>query len=502
VTARLGWAPYVLLLPSLVYLAIFFATPMAQAFALALQDRDGNWTLASVMRMIDDPNFRDAVTTTIALVILVMPVQFVLAMSMALVVNAKLKGQGLWLYLYALPLGISELAAGIVWVSIFTQTGWLNTILESLGVIDRPIIWQSSETPWLLIMTIVLAEAWRATAIIMIILVAGLQSIPAEFLEAADVYGATTWQKVRRVILPMLRPSLQVALILRTILAFQVFATVVALAGTGLTVLSREAQRWATDIDNDHVAAGYAGLILLLSLMATLLALFVVAPIYLIFVAAVTPRELAFAYPRAIIPSEISTETISFFLNASGVVPSFWRSVQVALITLAIALSIGAPAGYALARYAFRGREAYRLTVLSTRAFPIVILAIPIAVTYIRWGLDDSVIGVAFMHTALALPFTVLITSSVFMSVPRDLEEAAQTLGCTPLQAFLKVSLPLALPGLAAAAIFTWVLSWNDVFAAAILTLTNQTLPAKILSALTQSPIYYQFAAGFVMLVP
>ena len=270
-TARLGWAPYVLLLPSLVYLAIFFATPMAQAFALALQDRDGNWTLASVMRMIDDPNFRDAVTTTIALVILVMPVQFVLAMSMALVVNAKLKGQGLWLYLYALPLGISELAAGIVWVSIFTQTGWLNTILESLRVIDRPIIWQSSETPWLLIMTIVLAEAWRATAIIMIILVAGLQSIPAEFLEAADVYGATTWQKVRRVILPMLRPSLQVALILRTILAFQVFATVVALAGTGLTVLSREAQRWATDIDNDHVAAGYAGLILLLSLMATLL---------------------------------------------------------------------------------------------------------------------------------------------------------------------------------------------------------------------------------------
>jgi multiple sugar transport system permease protein len=235
---------------------------------------------------------------------------------------------------------------------------------------------------------------------------------------------------------------------------------------------------------------------------ASLLAFFVLAPIYLIFVAAVTPRELAFNYPRAIIPTEISTDTISFFLNASGVVPSFWRSVQVALITLAIALLIGAPAGYALARSVFRGRDAYRLAVLSTRAFPIVILAIPLAVTYIRWGLDDSVIGVAFMHTALALPFTVLITSSIFASVPRDLEEAAQTLGCTPLRAFIKVSLPLALPGLAAAAIFTWVLSWNDVFAASILTLRNPTLPAKILAALTQSPIYYQFAAGFVMLLP
>ena len=270
-TTRLGLAPYALLLPSLGFLVLFFATPMVQAFALALQDPAGNVSLASVQRMIADANFRNAVLTTVALVLLVLPIQFVLAMSMALVVNARLKGSGLWLYVFALPLGISELAAGIVWVSIFTQTGWLNSILEGLGIIDRPIIWQSSETAWLLIITIVIAEAWRATSIIMIILVAGLQSIPPEYLEAAEVYGATTWQKVRRVVLPMLRPSLQVALILRAILAFQVFATVIALAGSGLKVLAGEAQRWATDIDNDHVAAAYAGLILILSISSTLL---------------------------------------------------------------------------------------------------------------------------------------------------------------------------------------------------------------------------------------
>jgi multiple sugar transport system permease protein len=240
----------------------------------------------------------------------------------------------------------------------------------------------------------------------------------------------------------------------------------------------------------------------LLYLGATLLALFVLVPIYLIAVSAFTPRENAFDFPRSVIPAELSMDTIVFFLNASGVLDSFWRSVIVALITLGLSLLIGAPAGYAVARYGFRGRNAYRLVILSTRAFPIVILAIPLAVTYRVWGIDDTVIGVAFMHTALALPFTVLIVSSVFISVPRELEEAAQTLGCNPFQAFLRVSLPLALPGLAAAAIFTWVLSWNDVFAAVILTLREPTLPAKILSALTQSPIYYQFAAGFVMLVP
>lgn len=270
-TARLGWAPYALLLPSLLFLAIFFAAPMVQAFALALQGPDGSFGFASVERMLGDASFRNALLTTVALVILVIPIQFVLAMSMALVINANLKGQGMWLYVYALPLGISELAAGIVWVSIFTQSGWLNSILLGIGVIDSPITWQSAETPWLLIACVVIAEAWRATSIIMIILVAGLQSIPREFLEAADVYGATTWQKIRRVVLPMLRPSLQVALILRTILAFQVFATVIALAGTGLDVLAGEAQRWATDIDNDNVAAAYAGLILILSLFSTVL---------------------------------------------------------------------------------------------------------------------------------------------------------------------------------------------------------------------------------------
>jgi multiple sugar transport system permease protein len=269
--ARLGWAPYALLLPSLAFLLLFFLLPMVGAFGLAFQNSSGAWGFDSVQRMLRDANFMRALTTTLLLVVIVLPVQLALAMSMALIINAKLKGAGLWLYVYALPLGISELAAGIVWVSIFTQSGWLNSILQTLGIIDSPIIWQSSETPWLLISLVVVAEAWRATSIIMIILVAGLQSIPPEYLEAAEVYGATTWQKVHRVILPMLRPALQVALILRTILAFQVFATVIALAGTGTVVLAQEARRWATTIDNDNVAAAYAGVVLVLSIASTLL---------------------------------------------------------------------------------------------------------------------------------------------------------------------------------------------------------------------------------------
>ncbi len=237
-------------------------------------------------------------------------------------------------------------------------------------------------------------------------------------------------------------------------------------------------------------------------LLAVLMAAWVLVPIYLIAVAAFSPQMVVYQFPRPLIPAPFSTETISFFLRSHGVIQAARSSVLVAVITVVLSTLIGAPAGYAIARFIFRGRDTFRILIVSTRAFPIVILSIPLAVTFIRWGLYDSVYSLALMHTALALPFTILITSSVFASVPRDLEEAAMTLGCSRVQAFLRVSLPLALPGLAAATLFTFVLSWNEVFAAVILTVRNRTLPALVLTVLDESPLPYRFAGGFFMLAP
>lgn len=273
---RARWTPYILLLPSALYLAAFFAVPMVQAFGLAFQDASNNWSLDSIRAMLNDQSFRRALGTTLMLIVLIIPVQFVLAMSMALVINAKLKFSGLWLYIYAIPLGISELAAGIIWYAIFTQQGWLNSFLQSVGFIDRPFFFLGYQNQGWLLFAVVIAEAWRATSIIMVILVAGLQGIPKDYLEAADVFGASFWQKVTRVILPLLRPSLQVALILRTILAFQAFAVVIALAGQAMTVLSAEAYRWYQDYRDPHVAAAYAALILMLSILSTVLFLWLV----------------------------------------------------------------------------------------------------------------------------------------------------------------------------------------------------------------------------------
>lgn len=237
-------------------------------------------------------------------------------------------------------------------------------------------------------------------------------------------------------------------------------------------------------------------------LAAILVALWVLMPIYLIAVAAFSEMLAVYRFPRPLLPVNLTLDTLLFFLKSGGVMKSVQSSIVVALLTLLFSTLIGAPAGYAIARFVFRGRDAFRLVVVSTRAFPIVILSIPLAVMFIRWGTYDSIYSLALMHTALALPFTILITSSVFASVPRDLEEAAQTLGCSPIEAFIRISLPLALPGLAAATLFTFVLSWNEVFAAVILTVRNRTLPALVLTVLSESQLPYRFAGGFFMMVP
>lgn len=235
---------------------------------------------------------------------------------------------------------------------------------------------------------------------------------------------------------------------------------------------------------------------------AIAISLFILVPIYVIAVAAFTPRSVLSGFPKPLLPITISTDTMQAFLATRGVGQAVINSLIVGGMTLVMSLVLGTPAGYALARFAFRGRDSFQLLILLTRAFPIAILAVPLTVTFIDWGLYDTLPAVAIVHTALALPTTVLITASVFIAVPVDLEEAALTLGCTPLGAFTRVALPLALPGLAAASIFTFVLSWNEVFASVILTVSNRTLPAQVLSSLGDSPLPYRFAGGFALVLP
>ncbi|HZH28005.1 MAG TPA: carbohydrate ABC transporter permease [Azospirillaceae bacterium] len=228
----------------------------------------------------------------------------------------------------------------------------------------------------------------------------------------------------------------------------------------------------------------------------------ILVPIYLVALGAFGGRMAVFKWPKTIWPTEISLAPMMTFLRIEGVFNAFVNSLIAAGLTVAFSIALGAPAGYALARFAFKGQNAYRLLVLLTRAFPLAILALPLTVSFIRIGLYDTPLGVSLVHTVLALPFAALVTQSLFMGIPREYEEAAWVFGCTRFQAFRKVVLPLALPGLAATAIFAFVISWNEVFAASVLTVRERTLTAYLLTVLSESPLHYRFAGGFLLIVP
>lgn len=262
--------PFALLLPCVLYLGLLIVIPMAQALLLAVQADTGELTLDYLRRMSVDTNFNDAWRNTLLLLVLIVPLQLVLALVMALLVHSRLRGSGAFLYVYAIPLAISDLAAGILWLAVFTERGYLNTVAQGAGLIENPVIYLSFESFGSMLAAIVVAESWRATAIVMVILIAGLQLIPRDYFEAADVFGASRIRRTLHVVLPLLRPSLQSALIIRTIFAFQTFAVVLALAGRNMPVIAGEAYTWYASNRNPNVAAAYAILLLAFTVAVTI----------------------------------------------------------------------------------------------------------------------------------------------------------------------------------------------------------------------------------------
>lgn len=253
----------------------------------------------------------------------------------------------------------------------------------------------------------------------------------------------------------------------------------------------------ATDVGTETRKAGRV----LYTAAVVLLCAWVIVPIYFLLINTLSSPETVNSFPKPFFP-EFDLGSLTFFAGFEGMLTALKNSVLVAGMTMIMSILVGAPAGYALSRFEFRGKGLFRLLILLTRAFPLPLLALPLAVLFIRTGLDDTAFGLALVHTTLAIPFSVLITFSLFSGIPIELEEAAWTLGCNRVTAFTKVVLPLILPGITASAIFAFVISWNEVFAAAVLTIENRTLTAFLLQNLGTSPLHLKFAGGFILVVP
>jgi multiple sugar transport system permease protein len=199
------------------------------------------------------------------------------------------------------------------------------------------------------------------------------------------------------------------------------------------------------------------------------------------------PPVEAIAVPPSLIPKSWSLENYQAALSTFGVIPSFINSITTALISTALTIVLAVPAAYAITRFATRSGQVFMFGTLVTRMVPPVAIGIPLVAIMTGIGLRDTPTGTALAQTTIALPLAIWLLTSFFESVPIELEEAATMDGASRIRILISVIVPVVSGGIAVAAIFAFLASWNEFLFALLLTaIRAQTTPVVIANFQTQ----------------
>lgn len=184
-----------------------------------------NWT-----RLLQDDRFWNSLRNTVEIVLVAVTLEFVLGLALALLMNRPLRGGGIFRTVFILPMALAPIAIGYIWLMMYNETiGPLNALLPMIGL--PPVPWVSSRQVALL--SIVITDVWHWTPFMFIVLLAALQALPVEVLEAAQIDGTSGWQLFRHVIFPMLVPAAVAVIILRSLEAFKIVDEIFIITGGG-----------------------------------------------------------------------------------------------------------------------------------------------------------------------------------------------------------------------------------------------------------------------------
>lgn len=235
-TPHRWWVPYAFLLPGLAFFAVFFVWPALIAVQVAFLHYDVVSPprfvgLDNFAELATNPEFWQAFWNSVKFLALFLPLVMVVPLLLALAVNTKLRGIRVFRLVYYLPVITSMVAIAIAWAFVFHPRGILNWALVELGLVDQPI--QFLLDPAWALPAVVVVEAWQSAGYFMMIYLAGLQSIPYELHEAAQLDGAGWWRRFAHVTVPLIRPYAAVCLVLGGISAMQSFASIFVMTRGG-----------------------------------------------------------------------------------------------------------------------------------------------------------------------------------------------------------------------------------------------------------------------------
>jgi trehalose transport system permease protein len=257
-----------LLLPLLLYLLGFTLIPIAQATRLAFTDYlTGQFpSFNSFSYILNHFQFREAVFNTLFITLVGLSFEFLLGLGLALLLLERFWGRGLLRALMLLPLGVPTIVVASNMRYLFDTNGFLNEILYRLGITEVGINWLGGGIQTLF--SLVIADMWKVTPLVMLIILAGLESIPKELLEAAEIDGANYLKRLRYVMLPLLKPFISMALIIRGIDAFRIFELPLALTGRTVRVLATYSFFEYREYGNPYTSAASAAILMVMILIA------------------------------------------------------------------------------------------------------------------------------------------------------------------------------------------------------------------------------------------
>lgn len=268
--------PYLLILPVILYYAVFWLRPVSTAVIGGFRDASGHFTLHNFSMVINEDDFIPAVRNTAVIVIFSVTLEFIGALILALLINRKFVGSGIFLFLAMIPMALPAAAAGAMWLTGLTAHGWLNSLLYYLGILaeGEKIYWLAGSEYSLLALIIVI-DAWQVIPSVMIILLAGLQNIPEETQEAGYVFGGNYLTVLRKITLPILSPTIQTAMSLRLISAVQIWLIIVLLLGySRLPVLLERVVYYQKEVKGLDISYQMAiGYTIIVSVIVSLVAL-------------------------------------------------------------------------------------------------------------------------------------------------------------------------------------------------------------------------------------
>jgi ABC-type sugar transport system permease subunit len=275
---RLAWA---LVAPALAVTAAVALFPLVWTVWESLHQHDLRmpWLgrpfvgLANYMEILGDGRFWGAMLHTAFFTAASVALELGLGLFLALALNRAFRGRGLVRAAVLVPWALPTVVAGLLWRFLFdAQAGIANAVLIRLGVIDEPVVWLvQAATAWV---PVILADVWKTTPFVALLLLAGLQSIDPALDEAAAVDGAGAWRRLWHVTLPLLRPALAVALVFRSLDAFRVFDLIYVLTGGGPGTATEPIALYAFNALFSNLRFGYgAALSVIVFLVTFLLAL-------------------------------------------------------------------------------------------------------------------------------------------------------------------------------------------------------------------------------------